>query len=128
MTASIYNAPNAPQVLAVLYCGLSCPNGDKIQPGEFDEFLSESVTPRYPGFTIQHAEGYWKGAREYMASIHILMDDDSNARHGIRQIAEHYKTRFGQEAVGVAFFPCSYSMFTWPDGPVAAYHKPGKGY
>ncbi len=124
----VFQTPCAPQILAVLYCGLSTPAGIVIPYSDFESFLLEEVTPQYPGFTVTYARGFWKGKPEEMASISILMEDDSNARHGVRMLAEKYKSRFGQEAVGIAFMPCQFTLYTWPSGPVELYHKPGLGY
>lgn len=126
---NIYQSQPLPQVMATLYFGRSVPHGrEVIDTHSFQTFLAESVTPHFPGFTVQESVGYWKGQRELVYVLTLLSEDSDNFRHQCREIAEHYKTRFHQEAVGIAFVHAQYSMETWPHGPVSAYHRPGLGY
>lgn len=128
MSRDIHNQPPAAQFLATIYFGRNCPDGSFVTAGLFAEFLGESVTPHYPGFTLMSGEGYWKGKPELVTVLTVLLEDDSNARHGIRSIAEQYKTRFVQDAVAYSFTPCQFALNCWPYGPVSTYHRDGKGY
>lgn len=125
--SEIHNAPCAPQVLATLYFGTSAAGRETISLPAFKSFLADSVTPRFPGFSVADVMGYWKGEPEKCHVLSVLMDDSDNARHDIRTIAEHYKSRFNQEAVAYSFAACQFTLNCWPFGPVAKYHQLDKG-
>ncbi len=125
--SQIHNAPCAPQVKAELYFGTSAAGRATIHQEQLDAFLADSVTPRFPGFTLQFATGYWKGEREDCWTLSILAEDSDALRAEIRIIAEHYKSRFNQEAVAYAFTACQFALNCWPFGPVAKYHELDKG-
>lgn len=123
----IHNAPCAPQVMAQLFFGTSAAGRPMLGPLDFEDFLADSVTPRFSGFTLQMCMGYWKGEAEECRVLTILMEDSDSGRASIRTIAEHYKSRFNQEAVAYSFTPCQFSLNCWPFGPVAKYHELDKG-
>ncbi len=125
---NIHNAPTTPQTLATLWFGANIPDGREVWTEDWESFLADSVTPHFPGFTVTSGDGYWKGKPEFVRVLTLLSDDSDGFRNQVRMIAEHYKTRFEQEAVAYAFQPVQYTMDVWPHGPVAAYHKPGLGY
>lgn len=125
--SQIHNAPCAPQVMATLYFGRACPNGDAVSDAAFDTFLSYSVTPHFPGFTLRNVSGYWKGKPEACTELVILAEDSDALRQEVRTIAEHYKSDFGQEAVAYSFAACQFALNCWPFGPVALYHQLDKG-
>jgi len=135
MRKDIHHAAPMPQVMATLYFGANIPGGRKAQglldvvtDNEFDRFIRDSITPRFPGFTLATLEGYWKGEPETVRVVTILGEDDTSFRTNIRIMGEHYKSDFGQEAVAYSFTPCEFTLNCWPYGPVGAYHKAGKGY
>ena len=88
-----------------LFCGLSIPGGGSVSEDEWNTFVREIVTPRFPdGLTIWRAEGQWKGAdgtivREPVMIIEILHPFSREFDTLIEEIAEEYKRRFRQEAV-----------------------------
>ena len=125
--SQIHNAPCAPQVKAELYFGTSAAGRDQITVGDFDAFLRDSVTPRFPGFTVRDVIGYWKGEEEACRELVILAEDSDALRNEIRTIAEHYKSRFNQEAVAYSFTAAQFALNCWPFGPVAKYHELDKG-
>lgn len=129
MRKDIHAAAPMPQVMATIYFGANVPG--RIEPVtnvEFDRFLRDSVSPRFSGFTIMGATGYWKGQPELVRVFTVMGEDDTAFRTNIRWIAEHYKTDFNQEAVAYSFAPVEYTLNCWPFGPVGAYHIAGKGY
>lgn len=128
--SEIHSAPCAPQVMAQFWFGENIPGCDVelVDSTTFKAFLTDSVMPHFPGFTIQHAIGYWKGEQEGCRVLTILAEDSDGFRAQCRMIAEHYKTRFNQEAVAYAFTATQFTMDVWPHGPVAAYHRSGLGY
>lgn len=133
MHKDIHHAAPLPQVMATMYFGANIPahigaEASFVSDADFARFIADSITPRFPGFTLVKAEGYWKGQPELVRVFTVMNEDDSSFRTSIRMIAEHYKTDFGQEAVAYAFHACEHTLNCWPFGPVAAYHKPGLGY
>ncbi len=89
----------------VLYFGRNRPDGGYVSDGEWQHFLDEVVTPRFPdGFTVFEATGQWKGKsgvveRESSEVVMLLHAGDEAARRAVHEIAAEYKRRFGQEAV-----------------------------
>ena len=136
MRKDIHHAAPMPQVMATLYFGANIPGmtghglgaDDFVTDDNFKRFIADSVTPRFPGFTLATVEGYWKGEPETVRVLTVLGEDDTSFRTNVRIMAEHYKSDFGQEAVAYSFTPCEFTLNCWPFGPVGAYHKPGLGY
>jgi hypothetical protein len=91
-------------VSELLYFGTAKPTGT-VTSEEWAEFLSLSVTPRFPqGPTAWRASGQWKGAdgaivREASFVLNLLHVDDERTESAVRAIAAEYKSRFNQEAV-----------------------------
>lgn len=125
---NIHKAPNPPQVKAELFFGRGMPTEGMIDPIAFTAFLREEIAPTFPGFTVSHVDGWWKGEFEPATVVTILAADSDSLRNSIRMIAERYKTRFNQEAVAYSFTACEFTLDCWPYGPTKAYHRDGKGY
>jgi hypothetical protein len=89
----------------VLYFGRNRPAGGEVSDAEWDQFLAQVVTPRFPdGLTIVHATGQWRGAsgaveRERAEVVTLLHAGGSDQRRLVDEISGEYKQRFGQEAV-----------------------------
>lgn len=87
-----------------LYFGTAAPGG-VVTREEWDRFLREVVTPRFPqGFTQWDASGQWRSAdgaivREATHVLLVVHPADPQAEANVRAIAAEYKSRFGQEAV-----------------------------
>lgn len=145
MRKDLHSAAPMPQVMATLYFGANVPGREMVlveepmtgalmpvasgvSDAEFARFIRDSITPRFPGFTLAKLQGYWKGEPELMRVVTTLAEDDSSFRTSIRILAEHYKSDFRQEAVAYSFAPVEFTLNHWPYGPVGAYHKAGKGY
>jgi hypothetical protein len=94
-----------PLVRDMLYFGRNRPAGGEVSDAEWEGFLTDIVTPRFPsGLTVVHAIGQWRGAsgqveREKTAIVSLLHNGDSTAQASVTAIAAEYKSRFGQEAV-----------------------------
>ena len=88
-----------------LFCGRSIPGGGSVSDDEWNTFVREVVTPRFPdGLTIWRAEGQWKGSdgaivREPVMIIEILHPFSRQFDTLIDEIAAEYKRRFRQDAV-----------------------------
>ena len=98
-------APGAERsVNDLLYFGTATPGG-VVTSGQWAEFLSASVTPRFPqGLSVWPATGQWKGAdgtvvREASFVLNLVHPDDDRSEGAIREITGEYKARFSQEAV-----------------------------
>lgn len=95
---------------AEIVCGLNKPAGGVVTETEWQQFVDEEVTPRFPdGLTVIAGGGQWKGAsgkveREPSRMIVIVYQDakdgkESAAEKSIHEVAAAYGKRFGQEAV-----------------------------
>jgi hypothetical protein len=79
-----------------LYFGKAKPDG-VVTEAEWQLFLREEVTPRFPGFTHWEAHGSWKDVPEETHVLQIVHPPGREA--DIAAIMEAYKKRFAQEAV-----------------------------
>lgn len=92
-------------VLDQLYFGTGRPHGPDVTPQEWAGFVSEEIAPRFPqGFSLLEAQGQWRNAdgsvaHEQTHLLQLVHPDDAASGQAVSQIAERYKTRFGQEAV-----------------------------
>jgi hypothetical protein len=89
----------------VLYFGRNRPNGGTVSDAEWQSFLYEVVTPRFPaGLTTVEATGQWRGRsgvveRERAGVLTVFHAGDEAARRAVAEVAAEYKRRFQQEAV-----------------------------
>jgi hypothetical protein len=94
-----------PLVRDVVYFGRNRPDGRVVTDGEWQRFLDEVVTPRFPaGLTVLSASGQWRGEsgaveRERAQVLTLLHSGNEAARRAVAEVAGEYKRRFAQEAV-----------------------------
>ena len=81
-----------------LYFGTNRPGG-VVSGGEWQLFVDEVITPRFPGFTEWDAQGHWKSDREFTHVVEIVHPDRGANDAKIHEIIEEYKRRFQQESV-----------------------------
>jgi hypothetical protein len=87
-----------------LYFGLSRPAG-KVADGEWNEFLRDEVTPRFPdGLTVWEADGQWRRpdasiGRERAKVLLLVHDGKAKANRALAEVVAAYKNRFQQESV-----------------------------
>jgi hypothetical protein len=92
-------------VRETLYFGRNRPGGGTVADAEWQTFLNQVLTPRFPaGLTVVDATGQWRGRsgvveQEQSHIVTIYHGGDAAARRAIRDVAVEYKRRFGQEAV-----------------------------
>jgi hypothetical protein len=92
-------------VRELVYFGRNRPDGGTVSDAEWEEFLDEVVTPRFPtGLTVIQATGRWKGQsgvteQERSEIVTLLHAGGAEARQAVVDIAAEYKRRFHQEAV-----------------------------
>ena len=90
-----------------LYFGMNKPAGGAVSEHEFNQFLQQEISPRFPkGLTLFAAKGQWQGAKgtveqENSRVVEIVCDDTAENRDKVATIAAKYKALFGQEAVVV---------------------------
>ena len=89
----------------VVYFGRNRPDGGVVSDAEWQRFLDEVVTPRFPaGLTVVEATGQWKGRsgvveQERSEIVTVFHSGDTAARSAVAEVAVEYKRRFRQEAV-----------------------------
>ncbi|MEO8200054.1 MAG: DUF3574 domain-containing protein [Gemmatimonadota bacterium] len=88
-----------------LYFGMKRPQGADITEADWDAFLRNEVTPRFPsGFTVLDGHGQWRGddgtiVREPSRILILLQPDTRGIRFAIGEIVSRYKALFQQESV-----------------------------
>jgi hypothetical protein len=92
----------APMISADLYFGLSIPGGGGVSEADWQHFVDEEITPRFPGgLTITDAKGQWKDTsgivREPSKRLFVVMaSPDADKLAAVRAA---YRARFHQESV-----------------------------
>jgi hypothetical protein len=97
----------APFIRTELYFGRNRSDGGEVSQEEFDDFLSEFITPRFPdGLTVIKARGQFlnsNGDVERERSVVLILLYPVAARREkqvkIEEIREEYVTRFKQQSV-----------------------------
>lgn len=87
--------------------GRSIPNGGAVSDAEWEQFLAEVVTPRFPeGFTVLSARGQWRESSGAIAKepseVLVFLYKKADRRAADRKIDEirrEYIRRFRQESV-----------------------------
>lgn len=88
-----------------LYFGRNIAGGGAVSESDWERFLSEVITPRFPaGLTVLRSQGQWRDAnsiiqREDGFILDLLHPDDEKSEQSVQEIMTAYKTRFKQEAV-----------------------------
>jgi hypothetical protein len=89
----------------VVYFGRNRPDRGTVADAEWQGFLDQVVTPRFPsGFTVVEATGQWKGQsgvveRERSEIVTFLHPGGDADRRAVEEVAGEYKRRFHQDAV-----------------------------
>ena len=98
-------AGEEPAVTDALYVGTSIPAGGEVTAEQWQRFLAEVATPRFPnGFTTWTTAGQWQDAsgklwKEGGYVLQIVHPASERDEAAIREVMSIYRTRFGQEAV-----------------------------
>ena len=88
-----------------LFMGRSISDGTTVTDADWEAFLEEVVTPRFPdGLSVLDAAGQWRGSdgvvqKERSKLLVILAPPGDGPSRSISEISEEYKTRFRQESV-----------------------------
>jgi hypothetical protein len=89
----------------VLYFGRNRPGGGTVTDEEWQSFLDQVLTPRFPaGLTVVGATGQWKGKsglveQERSEVVTVFHSGDEAPRRAVLEVVVEYKRRFRQEAV-----------------------------
>lgn len=88
-----------------LFFGRSIPGGGEVTEAQWDAFVAEVITPRFPnGFTVWRGSGHWKGddgaaVAEPTCVLEVVHPNDPAIDAKLDEIARAYRTRFNQDAV-----------------------------
>lgn len=98
-----------PDLRVSLLFGLRRPHGGRVTKREWNAFLRDTVTPRFPaGLSVLQAGGQWQDpesgriGREPGRIVWIVTPPAPDLADRIDAIRQTYRTRFQQQAVGVA--------------------------
>jgi hypothetical protein len=99
--------PAVSSITAQLLFGRSTKSGP-ISDAAWAEFLATIVTPRFPdGLTVLDGYGQWRNpstgeiGHEASTLVEIVTSDTTETAARLEQIRDAYKTRFGQQSVGL---------------------------
>ncbi|MGD9882762.1 MAG: DUF3574 domain-containing protein [Reyranella sp.] len=98
-------APLKPAVSVELYFGRGKPDGGEVSDREWEEFLAEEVSPRFPdGLSVMEVMGQYRGSSgravsERSKRLHIIVFDSPAHLAKIAEIIDLYRQRFRQESV-----------------------------
>ena len=95
----------AAQVRTTLYFGMSRPKGPAVSELEWQLFLRDEVTKRFPdGLTVWEATGQWRTPagtidREQAKVLLLVHADSPTARQSVQSVIESYRKAFDQQSV-----------------------------
>lgn len=107
--AEFSSSPSCPQgkigvTVAELYFGRDVGRTEGVSDSDWQSFLDEVITPRYPdGLTVENANGQWKdGAgivRERSIHLTIVLKGGPDDEAKLSDIRAAYRQRFRQDSV-----------------------------
>jgi hypothetical protein len=98
-------ATSTSQVRTTLYFGLTRSKGGTVNELEWQLFLRDEVTKRFPaGLTVWDADGQWRSIsgnidHERSKVLLLVHADNADARRSIQELIETYRKLFDQESV-----------------------------
>jgi hypothetical protein len=102
---------------AQLLFGRAIGTQGEVSEAEWQDFLATTVTPAFPdGLTVFETQGQWRDAatgalvRERGKAVTILIDDPEATRARLDAVADAYKRRFRQDAVGIVISPACVAL------------------
>jgi len=106
-----------PETVAELVFGRNIGNSLGVQEADWNRFLDEEVTPRFPdGLTVMSASGQWRDTehgnivQEPSKVLVIVLGDEVRDRPRVAEIASAYKRRFQQQGVLTMLRPACVSF------------------
>jgi Protein of unknown function (DUF3574) len=104
--------PAETRYAAQLLFGQAIGTQGEVSEADWQDFLATAVTPAFPeGLTVTDTQGQWRDAatgalvRERGKIVTLLVEDAVAARPRLEAIADAYKQRFHQDAVGIVVMP-----------------------
>ena len=87
-----------------LYLGRNIPDQTvTVTDQQLKDFLRFVVQPRFEGFTVQEALGFWKGQPEDTVILTICCESFDQPK--VAEIAQLYKAQFKQDSVAIQLLP-----------------------
>jgi Protein of unknown function (DUF3574) len=106
-----------PQQVVELMFGRKVAGRMAVTEDEWTSFLDQEITPRFPdGLTVFNAAGQWRDqasnkiVREPSKIVLIVLPGKAEDLPRVNEIAQAYKTRFKQPAVGIIVRPACVSF------------------
>lgn len=103
-TESVCRPGLTPMTKAELFFGRSMPSGQVVSDADWQHFVDEEVSPRFPqGFTVEDGAGQWSSGndilREGSKRLTIVLPGLKNDAERLDALRRAYLIRFHQEAV-----------------------------
>ncbi len=95
----------SPFVRSELYFGLSRAAGPEVTPAQWQAFVDEVITPKFPeGLTVLDGNGQWlmhdgSLAKEKSKVVVLVHPSTNEESRKLDEIRDEFKKRFSQEAV-----------------------------
>jgi hypothetical protein len=87
-----------------LFLGRNIPDTTAtVTDDQISDFLRCVVQPRFDGFTVQEAIGFWKGQPEDTVILTICCENYDQPK--VAEIAQLYKAQFKQDSVAIQQLP-----------------------
>lgn len=105
LSAPACPAGQEPMRTAQLFFGQNIGGKPGVSQAEFQKFVDEELTPRFPsGLTILDGGGQWKGdenrlIREASKVVVLVLPNRIEASLKLNEVRRAYKSRFKQESV-----------------------------
>jgi|GEM_PF-826314 NADH:ubiquinone oxidoreductase subunit E len=101
----IDNDPIPELIQTDLYFGRNIAGGGEVSEAEFQQFLDQEITPRFPdGLTVYDADGQFLDSTNTLVQepskvVSLIFEDTLDNEAAIDQIIQAYKQQFQQESV-----------------------------
>jgi hypothetical protein len=99
------NSPEPKLIRVNLFFGRNIPSGGEVSQEQFQEFINDFITPRFPeGLTVFDASGQFQNSagtivNEQTKTVTLLLEDTLENELFINEIVRAYVQQFNQESV-----------------------------
>jgi len=99
------NSPEPKLIRVDLFFGRNIPSGGEVSQEQFQEFINDFITPRFPeGLTVFDASGQFQNSagtivNEQTKTVTLLLEDTLENELFINEIVRAYVQQFNQESV-----------------------------
>ena len=87
---------------AELFFGRNAGGVLRVSDAEWRDFAAETLSARFPGFTVLDATGFWQREEEPSKVVLVIAEDSFATRAALAEVTSEYKRRFAQESVLIA--------------------------